>query len=218
LTGTCFASTLPDGTSCPDANACNGIETCRSGRCTGRGEPTVCADDGNPCTREACDPVWGCLRVNVPDGTSCADSNLCNGVELCFGGRCTSGEALRCDDGNVCTIDACIPTLGCFRVDAPNGSPCSDGNVCNGSETCVSTRCVSSNDPPSCLDDRNPCTRDFCDPAWGCLHPSVPNGTSCADANLCNGAESCANGVCLAGAPVVCSALTSCVPSLGICL
>ncbi len=54
--GRCVASPVPDGTSCSDGDACNGVEVCAAGVCAG--EPLV-VNDGDVCTVDACDPATG---------------------------------------------------------------------------------------------------------------------------------------------------------------
>jgi hypothetical protein len=89
-----------------DGNACT-TETCTNGVCA---TPLVhCGDDGNPCTSDACDPATGaCPFAPEPDGTSCADIDLCNGGETCQAGTCVPGSPPSCDDGNACTRDSCL--------------------------------------------------------------------------------------------------------------
>lgn len=80
------------------------------------------------------------------------------------------------------------------------GSGCDDGNVCNGTETCVGNACQPGTPLPS--DDGNACTSDTCHPVNGVTHTPVAAGTSCANATVCDGAETCdASGACVAGAP-----------------
>lgn len=55
---------------------------------------------------------------------------------------------------------------------------------------------------PAALDDHNVCTDDRCTPTQGVVHAAVTDGTSCADGDLCNGAETCGGGTCNAGAPL----------------
>lgn len=215
--GSCVATRLTDGTSCPDDNVCNGIESCRDGACTVAGATRRCTDDDNPCTREACDPAWGCVHLALADGTSCADADLCNGSEACFGGQCRAGIALNCDDASGCTLDACFAGAGCVNLAAPDGTACTDSDLCNGQEECRQGRCVTANQPLACADDQNPCTRELCDPTWACVRVNVPNGTPCADANLCNGAEACRDGACMPGVAVSCTPPSVCLPSQGIC-
>src|SRR5262245_41007202 len=85
-----------------------------------------------------------------------------------------------------------------------SNAECSDGNACNGAETCQGGVCTPGT-PPNCV-DANPCTADACDTGLNhCVHIPVTNGISCADSNLCNGTETCQGGVCTAGAPLDCS-------------
>src|SRR5207244_1718698 len=49
-TGVCTRTNAPEGTPCPDATVCNGMETCHAGQCTGAGTPLSCPSDSNPCT------------------------------------------------------------------------------------------------------------------------------------------------------------------------
>ncbi len=190
------------GTGCSDGNACNGAEACNgSGACTAGTPPVL--DDGNPCTKDTCDPVLGVAHAPVDSGTSCSDGNSCNGVEICSAsGACAAGTPLVLDDGNPCTADVCDPVLGVTHLPVANGTSCGDGNACNGNELCQSGLCASGT-PPT-VDDGNPCTADACDPVAGVTHTPVADGTSCSDGNACNGNELCARGTCAPGsAPTV---------------
>ena len=80
---------LADGSPCPDADLCNGAETCLAGACAAGTPPVV--DDGNVCTADACDPATGVTHVAVADGSPCPDANLCNGAETCLAGACAAG-------------------------------------------------------------------------------------------------------------------------------
>jgi len=97
-------------------------------------------DDGNPCTVEVCNVTAGgvCEITLLPDGSPCADSNVCNGEEVCTGGLCTAGLPLVCVDGNECTADACDFMLGCQFSPLPDGTPCTGGTCQSLPEpTCV---------------------------------------------------------------------------------
>jgi cysteine-rich repeat protein len=92
-----------------------------------------------------------------------------------------------------------------------NGTSCSDGNACNGTEQCTAGSCLST--APLNCNDSNPCTLDPCDPVTGCgAHPPAPSGTTCSDGNLCtlgdtcNGAGSCSPGT----TPLVCNDSQEC--------
>src|SRR5262249_39554611 len=115
--------------------------------------------------------VW---HLALNDAKATKDSKRCQ-VSQCPGG---------CDDNNPCTADAC--TNGqCTHTAVANGTSCSDGNACNGAETCQSGTCKPGT-APNC-NDNNPCTTDSCTATGGCTHAAVANGTSCSDGNACNG-------------------------------
>ena len=117
------------------------------------GGPVICppsCDDGNPCTDNACDTATGqCVTKPSPDGIPCG---ACGAV--CVAGACKAANAQ-------CATDA----------DCDDGDPCTDVRckscVC---ELVAALQC----------DDGNPCTFDKCDwSANGCVHETVPEGTSC---------------------------------------
>lgn len=83
------------------------------------------------------------------------------------------------------------------------GTSCSDGDYCNGFETCDGAGSCIAGLAPS-VDDGNPCTGDRCDPQTGVWNDPKPAGSSCSDGNVCNGAEVCDGaGMCLAASPPV---------------
>ena len=116
----------------------------------------------------------------------CADSSLCTVNERCDSGACVS-DPVNCDDGEACTQDSCDPAAGCLHVDQPDGSSCSDGNLCNGEETCHGGHCGSG--PPLDCDDGNPCTADSCTSPGSCRHTATPGccatDADCADTSAC---------------------------------
>lgn len=64
-------------------------------------------NDGVECTRDLC--ATGGYCINATDASRCSDDVFCNGIEVCdrFDGCKESSVAPRCDDGDVCTVDAC---------------------------------------------------------------------------------------------------------------
>ena len=124
------------GSSCSDGDVCNGEEVCDgAGLCLPGTSLTL--DDGNECTQDFCDATSGVMHVPMPAGAWCSNNNPCDGLELCDdNGTCVAGEPLATDDGNACTDDACDPVLGVTHTPVAADSPCEDGNLCNGAETC----------------------------------------------------------------------------------
>jgi hypothetical protein len=225
--GNCQHAAVSDGTACSDGNVCNGAETCRAGVC--RAGTALSCDDGNPCTTDSCDATRGCVHTN--NTAPCADDgNPCTS-DVCGGGSCTHPRApngTTCEDGLFCTIgDSCQAGVcrggganctqyttacrsgscdesrrQCFTTPRTDGTDCSDGNVCNGTETCQAGVCTSAG-AIDC-DDGNPCTADSCDPVRGCQHTAASNGTSCSNGIFCDGDETCQAGTCTPGAPRSC--------------
>src|SRR5262249_52484247 len=104
-------------------------------------------------------------------------------------------------DGVGDATDACKATPAGSAVNA-NGCAgsqinCSDGNACNGIETCTAGVCGPGT-PPNC-DDGNACTTDSCNPATGCAHVAVPGCVPCTTDNQCADANPCTVDTCSAG-------------------
>ncbi len=212
---------LVAGTACADDDLCNGDELCDGAGTCEAGSP-LDPDDGNVCTSDSCDPLLGVTNDPVTAGTSCADTTVCNGDELCdAAGTCQPGAPPNVDDGNPCTIDSCDPTTGVSNELAPAGSSCADDDLCNGDELCDGAGLCETGTPPD-PDDGNPCTVDSCDPSLGVSNDPAAAGTGCADGDLCNGDELCDGaGACVVGDPVnpddsnPCTT-DSCDPTLGV--
>ncbi|HEV3190464.1 MAG TPA: hypothetical protein VGY54_08200, partial [Polyangiaceae bacterium] len=135
-TGACSNPAAADGTICNDGNACTQTDTCTAGTCTGA-NPVVCTASDQCHLAGTCDPANGlCKNPAAPDGTPCDDGNACTTGDSCAAGACKGGSAVPVDDGNPCTTDSCDPVSGVKHVPVPAGTSCSDGNACNGAETC----------------------------------------------------------------------------------
>ena len=244
---TCTAPGQEAGGTCldPCPSCGNGVvefpETCDDGGRTGcDGCSTTCrvetCNGGGACVVDSCDPVLGCDHTVLPNGTPCADANVCNGTEVCSLGVCVHGAPLDCSDGNQCTLDPCDPATGCAvsHPMLPAGTPCSDGNPCTTPDTCNAAGscsgplrvcndgrectldacdpvagCVFTNRTGACTDDGNPCTVDLC--AGGtCTHPPGIDGTPCEDGRFCTAGDACLGGQCRAGPARSCSDGSAC--------
>lgn len=121
-------------------------------------------EDGNGCTIDRFDPeAHKCLHLSHEK--ACDDRNRCTHNDRCREGECR-GEALECDDDNLCTDNLCNPLSGCVFP------------------------------PTRSCDDRNPCTIDSCLESEACAHTAVEDGTLCDDFELCTQADLCTQGVC----------------------
>lgn len=78
--------------------------------------------------------VGGALQA-----ADCSDQNACNGAETCGGaGECSAGTPPELDDGDPCTLDACVPQSGVTHALLPAGTACAPYAECNASGACVS--------------------------------------------------------------------------------
>lgn len=180
---------------CNDGNPCTSGDKCKNGVCVGT--PYSC-DDGNSCTTDTCDGAGGCNFTN--NTVPCNDDNACTSNDRCSGGICVSGPPTVCNDGNVCTTDACDGAGGCNFTN--NAAPCSDGNACTFGDTCGGGVC-SAGTPYTC-NDGNPCTDDACDGSGACIITPIA-GCGCPIEFECYSGPNCPGGY-------FCDSFGCCVP------
>ena len=121
-------------------------------------------EDGNGCTVDTFDlDTERC--IHTAEALPCNDFNACTSADTCVDGICL-GQGVLCDDGDVCTDDACDPEAGCVHI------------------------------PTGACDDGNPCTRDICSPVFGCAHENLSDGTTCDIGEQCKTASICLGGQC----------------------
>jgi hypothetical protein len=182
-------------------------------------------NDNNPCTTDICNNGQQ-LHVPVPSGTSCADSNICNGGETCNAtGTCVAGTPVTCTAMSQChNVGTCNTATGvCSTPAKSNGTACSDANACTQADTCQSGTCVAGA-PVVCMAMSQCHNVGTCNTSTGvCSNPIKPDGSGCSDNNACTQMDTCTAGACTSGAPVVCTAQSqchnvgSCNPSTGVC-
>lgn len=144
-------------------------------------------DDGNPCTVDTCEAGSGtCRAQRLPDGAACGPE-----AGICCAGACASvacSGAADCDDGDACTVDACLNAGTCAAActSAPRACGLRDG--------CCAPGCTAGNDldcpaavcgdgicagkGENCLS----CPADCRCQGRGCVH-------ACCGDGLCTGAE-----------------------------
>lgn len=137
-------------------------------------------NDGVACTTDVCG-ASGC--TNTANNALCSDGQFCNGVETCNATTgCQPGTPVNCADAVSCTTDTCNEVID-QCVHTPNNSLCSDGQFCNGSETCSATAGCQAGTPVNCADSI-PCTSDSCNEVTDqCVH--TPNQALCNDNVAC---------------------------------
>jgi hypothetical protein len=199
-TGLCSVVGANNGYACDDGDQCTVGESCTDGACSGS-VPVVC-NDSNDCTDDSCEAATGCQFV--PNSSACNDGDDCTVGDSCENGDCIPGQAIACDDSNVCTDDSCVAGVGCQH--SPADGNCDDGNACTESDTCANGKCTPGAQL-NCNDD-NICTFDSCDSVLGCTYEL--SEATCDDNNVCTVGESCANGTCQGGENLLCNDNNSC--------
>ena len=179
ITGICAPNPPKvDGAPCTDGNGCTQSDSCQSGACTGT-NPVVCTPADQCHDQGTCSTITGTCAPNPPkvDGSPCTDGNACTQSDSCQAGVCTGANAVVCPTADQCHEQStCDTTAGTC---APNpakvdGAPCTDGNACTQSDTCVAGVCQSGG-ALSC-DDVDACTADSCDSVLGCVHTGSCDG------------------------------------------
>ncbi|MBT9559364.1 MAG: hypothetical protein IV100_25270 [Myxococcales bacterium] len=114
-------------------------------------------------------------------------SSYCNGAEIRWKDSCGNDGGVKqsCDDGNGCTVDACVGGGSCSNTPVANtGTTCHSGNV-HYTDSCGNIGGLVG----SC-DDGIPCTVDSCANSL-CYHAAQPNtGQTCHNGNV-HYADSC---------------------------
>ncbi|MSP72883.1 MAG: hypothetical protein EXR76_12075 [Myxococcales bacterium] len=126
--GTCLNMPSPLGTSCDDADLCNGRETCDAvGECQSTG-PLVCETDA-ACRLTRCDPFQGaCVEVQIP-GCCTVDAD-CPSADVCAVATCDLATS-TCVAASL--ADCCLNDAECLRADA-----CALGRCDGVTATCIS--------------------------------------------------------------------------------
>jgi hypothetical protein len=149
----------------------------------------------NPCNPSGEEDFAGIVEGLDNDGDDLYDANDPD-CDTCGNGVLDTGE----------DCDPSIPGTECCESDCTYslvGSDCSDGEYCNGNETCNDMGICLAGTPVDCGDGVG-CTDDSCDEGNDiCLN--IPNNINCNDGLYCNGIEICDETLdCQPGTPVDC--------------
>jgi len=203
----CTAAAVADGTGCDDGDLCTSGETCQAGACSA-GTVVTC-DDSNPCSADACNPATGtCEYEVIGDGGTCETGDACS-TGTCNGGICNEVPVVCADDGNPCTVGACVPGVGCEYAPVSDGTTCDDGSPCTVEGVCAGGTCTGQ-DPVICS-ATGACDDGYCDEATGdCVPGNAPDGATCDDGDGCTTGDTCLTGVCEGGVAVSCDDGNAC--------
>jgi len=195
---------------------CEGVSACCDG-CKALADGTACSDP-SPCAQQASCQAGVCVGSNLSDGTPCNDGSACTLVDICQGGVCLGTQETTCQASDAChDPGVCDPATGiCSDPPRPDGSLCNDNNACTQVDSCLQGVCTGGN-PVICVPVTACHDAGVCDPQSGvCSQPIKPAGAPCEDGDLCTSGESCTNGLCIGGTPLICEPLDSCHDA-GVC-
>ena len=223
LAARCVASLCGDGfadapgEACDDGNTNDG-DGCDAD-CTGSCAVDADCDDRNPCTLDQCQGDLTCKNPPAAPGSgvTCGVDGICIDG-LCVPAGCGDGVVVGAEECDPPDGAACTPTCQ-FQCEADG--ECDDGDVCNGTPTCIVATHTCT--PAVALDcvDANGCTVDTCSPLSGCKNalqdgdgygPASCGGADCNDADLnvnpgapeaCNGADDDCDGVADDGTMII---------------
>jgi len=112
----------------------------------------------------------------------------------------------QCHEAGTCDTK----TGKCSNPAKKDGSDCKDGNDCTQKDTCQAGKCTGGA-VVTCKAKDQCHNAGTCDAKTGkCSNPAKKNGVSCNDNNACTTKDSCQNGNCESGKPVVCKAKDQC--------
>lgn len=214
----CGDGTVDSPEQCDQGTGVNGTAgSCCTTTCTFKSNGTACTDDGNLCTNDQCNGA-SALCQHPNNSVSCSDGVFCNGADNCGGGSCSVHAGNPCsgpDGDNNCAESCDEGADNCLAAD-PNGSACSDGQFCNGADSCSGGSCTThAGDPCPGPDGDGNCS-ESCDEAGDNCLAADTNGSACTDGAFCNGADSCSGGTCTTHAGDPCPGLdndTNCAES-----
>jgi hypothetical protein len=181
-----------------DQGAANGTAgSCCASTCQFKTNGTACTDDGNVCTNDQCNGAS--VTCQHPNNTApCSDGTFCNGADTCSGGSCTvhAGNPCPGPDGDGNCSESCNEAADNCALADPNGSACSDGTFCNGTDTCSGGACSGHTGNPCPGPDGDGNCSESCNEGSDNCTLADPNGSTCTDGLFCNGTDTCGSGTC----------------------
>lgn len=218
----CTAFCADEGDCCADVVFCGCLPKCAGLLCGDDGCGGTCGScaDGEGCQEGQC-VVTDCTPQTCHGHGVCEDATATCACAPGFSGpfcdRCAEGRVgypqcvpscashAACDDGDVCTHDACSAEVGCQHE--PSSSPCDDHDACTSGDGCKDGECAPGG--PATCDDGNACTQDSCDSGLGCAH-IASGAVQCEDGDACTTGDLCSGATCVGGQAPSCDDANPC--------
>jgi hypothetical protein len=223
--GQTFISELYDPTS-PNGAPCSVGGECTSGFCA---DGVCCSTACNAGACDACSVAAGAQIDGICyplTGNPCDDGDKCSVGDVCNAGACMSGTPKACPPTDQCHLPGtCDPFNGlCDDPKKPEGTACDDSDACTQGDFCSGGACVSGPAVVCALPDACHLAGQ-CNPGSGqCFYAQKQDGAACDDGDACTQPGTCASGVCVGEAPVVCpepgpcDLAIACDPASGACV
>ncbi len=175
---------------CDTAETCTGASTaCPADGFAAAGH--ACADDGELCTRDACDGAGACAHTPGNAGATCRSAvGECDVAEVCTGTTSSCPVDGHRASGFVCRAPTCL------------GGVAASSGVCDGqtgacpaavAQSCAPFTCGATACAGDCAHDGDCTTGAFC--SLGVCKPLHTTGVSCGGVNEC-ATGNCVDGVC----------------------
>jgi Lamin Tail Domain len=139
---TTTATVIGTGAACTDGSLCTTGDTCGGGTCNGT--PVACQALDQCHVVGTCDAATGqCSEPLAPNASECSDGNACTQSDTCQAGSCVGANPVICAASDSChDAGSCQSGTGqCTDPSKPDGTPCSDDNLCTTGDTCTTGVC-----------------------------------------------------------------------------
>jgi hypothetical protein len=188
----------PGGSACDDGLFCNGADSCSAGACSVHTGSPCPGPDGDANCAESCSEAADACGVPDSNGAPCNDGLFCNGADTCQGGLCSQHAGSPCagPDGDANCSESCNEATDTCTAPDPDMSLCTDSLFCTGVDRCSAGSCTLHTGSPCAPPDGDGNCSESCNEAADACSGADPNGSACNDGLFCNGADTCADGVC----------------------
>jgi len=182
----CNKCIIPVNVTCPVINCQNNVCNPATGTCQ---QTPINCNDGNACTTDGCDVGTGlCTHTLLNCTSDFCHHDFCDINTGCYHIAFNSTD---CNDGSVCTVDTCNPSIGCVHTPIV----CNDNNNCTTNNCSFLTGCfyppLNCANIPRIAKFIGTCYEALCSNAEGGCYLNQLPGTTIDSCGVCNGKNEC---------------------------